>query len=74
MKSLLTGNEAVARGVWEAGCEYAAAYPGTPSTEILETLAACDKRELIAEWAPNEKAAMESVLGASMAGVRSFAA
>lgn len=74
MKSLLTGNEAVARGVWEAGCEYAAAYPGTPSTEILETLAACDKKELIAEWAPNEKVAMESVLGASIAGVRSFAA
>ena len=72
MKGLLTGNEAVARGVWEAGGEYAAAYPGTPSTEILETLAKYDKSELIAEWAPNEKVAMESALGASMAGLRSF--
>ncbi len=72
MRALLTGNEAVARGVWEAGGEYAAAYPGTPSTEILETLAKYEKSEIIAEWAPNEKVAMESALGASMAGLRSF--
>jgi indolepyruvate ferredoxin oxidoreductase alpha subunit len=68
----LTGNEAVARGVWEAGGEFAAAYPGTPSTEILENLAKHSKEEIIAEWAPNEKVAMESALGASMAGLRSF--
>ncbi len=74
MKKLLTGNEAVARGVWEAGASFAAAYPGTPSTEILETLSTFSKDDIIAEWAPNEKAAMESALGASMAGIRSFAA
>ncbi|MGI6072801.1 MAG: thiamine pyrophosphate-dependent enzyme [Lachnospiraceae bacterium] len=73
MKVLMTGNEAVARGVWEAGAEFAASYPGTPSTEILETLATYDKSEIIAEWAPNEKVALESAFGASMAGVRSFA-
>ncbi len=74
MKQLMTGNEAVARGVWEAGAGYSAAYPGTPGTEILETLASFDKNDIIAEWAPNEKVALESVLGASMAGLRSFAA
>lgn len=73
-KRLMTGNEAVARGVWEAGAGFAAAYPGTPSTEILENLAKYDKNELIAEWAPNEKAALESSLGASIAGIRSFSA
>ena len=74
MKALMTGNEAIARGVWEAGAEYAAAYPGTPSTEILENIAKYDKKDIIAEWAPNEKVAMESALGASMAGLRSVAA
>lgn len=74
MKALMTGNEAIARGVWEAGAEYAAAYPGTPSTEILETISKFDKKDIIAEWAPNEKVAMESALGASMAGLRSVAA
>lgn len=74
MKALMTGNEAVARGVWEAGAEYAAAYPGTPSTEILETISKFSKEDIIAEWAPNEKVAMESALGASMAGLRSVAA
>ncbi len=74
MKGLMTGNEAVARGVWEAGAQYAAAYPGTPSTEMLETLATYDKKDIQAEWAPNEKVAMESALGASLAGVRSFVA
>ena len=71
MKQLLTGNEAIARGAWEAGLEHAAAYPGTPSTEILENLA--EYPEIYAEWAPNEKVAMESAIGASMAGVRSMA-
>lgn len=74
MKVLMTGNEAVARGVWEAGAQFASAYPGTPSTEILENLAKFDKNDICAEWAPNEKVAMESALGASLAGVRSFVA
>lgn len=73
MKKLLTGNEAVARGVFEAGISYAAAYPGTPSTEILENIAEY-KQEVIAEWAPNEKVALESAIGASLAGSRALAA
>ncbi|MBZ2174884.1 indolepyruvate ferredoxin oxidoreductase subunit alpha [Schnuerera sp. xch1] len=73
MKKLLTGNEAVAVGAYEAGIHYAAAYPGTPSTEILENIAPY-KEEIIAEWAPNEKVALESALGASIAGARSLAA
>lgn len=73
MKELLTANEAVARGAYEAGVVYAAAYPGTPSTEILETIAGY-KGDIIAEWAPNEKVAFESVIGASIAGVRAIAA
>lgn len=72
MKTLLTGNEAVARGAYEAGISYAAAYPGTPSTEILENIA--ENKDIIAEWAPNEKAAMESAIGASIVGARSLAA
>ena len=71
MKQLLTGDEAVARGAWEAGVVFAAAYPGTPSTEILENLSAYD--EIIAEWAPNEKVALEAAAGASLAGVRAIA-
>lgn len=71
MKKLLTGDEAIARGAWEAGVRHAAAYPGTPSTEILENLAKYE--EVYAEWAPNEKVAMESAIGASMAGARSMA-
>ena len=71
MKRLLTGDEAIARGAYEAGVRHAAAYPGTPSTEILENEATYD--EIYAEWAPNEKVAMESVIGASMAGVRAIA-
>ena len=54
MKVLMTGNEAVARGVWEAGAQFASAYPGTPSTEIMECLAKFDKKDIYAEWAPNE--------------------
>lgn len=72
MKMLLTGNEAIARGVYEAGCVFASAYPGTPSTEIMENIAS-NYKEVISEWAPNEKVALESAFGASMAGARSFA-
>ena len=71
MKKLLTGDEAIARGAYEAGVRHAAAYPGTPSTEILENVAKYD--EIYAEWAPNEKVAVESAIGASMAGARSMA-
>lgn len=68
----LSGNEAVARGAWEAGVELAAAYPGTPSTEIIETLAALPG--VYAEWSSNEKVALEVALGASMTGRRALAA
>ncbi|MBQ1396019.1 MAG: indolepyruvate ferredoxin oxidoreductase subunit alpha [Eubacterium sp.] len=71
MKLLLTGDEAIARGAWEAGVRHASAYPGTPSTEIMENIA--EYEEVYAEWSPNEKVAMESAIGASMAGVRSMA-
>ena len=73
MKELMTGNEAVARGAYEAGVRYASAYPGTPSTEILENIAAY-KDKIIAEWASNEKVALETAIGASIAGARSLAA
>jgi indolepyruvate ferredoxin oxidoreductase, alpha subunit len=73
MRKLLSGNEAVVRGAFEAGVCYAAAYPGTPSTEILEYLAQY-KDDVIAEWAPNEKVAFECALGASIAGGRALAA
>ena len=69
---LLSGNEAIARGAYEAGVRVASAYPGTPSTEILEALA--EYEGLHAQWAPNEKVAVEVALGASMAGARAFAA
>ena len=72
MKKLMLGNAAVARGLYEAGCRFASAYPGTPSTEITEQ--AVNYEEIYAEWAPNEKVAMESALGASLAGARSFCA
>lgn len=72
-KQLMTGNEAVARGAYEAGLVFASAYPGTPSTEILETLAQY-KDDLYCEWAPNEKVAMEAAIGASVAGGRALAA
>ena len=70
MKKLLLGNEAVARGLYEAGCSFVSSYPGTPSTEITE--AAATYPEIYAEWAPNEKVAMESAFGASLSGTRSF--
>ncbi len=70
MKTLMTGDEAIARGAYEAGVRHASAYPGTPSTEILENLATY--KEIYAEWAPNEKVAMESAIGAAVAGARSM--
>jgi indolepyruvate ferredoxin oxidoreductase alpha subunit len=70
----LTGNEAIARGAWEAGVGMAAAYPGTPSTEILETLAQFPAEDLHAQWSTNEKVALDVAIGASFAGVRSLAA
>lgn len=70
MKKLMLGNEAFARGLYEAGCRVVSSYPGTPSTEITEEAAKYD--EIYAEWAPNEKVAMETALGASIAGARSF--
>ena len=73
MIKLLTGNEAVARGAWEAGITYACAYPGTPSTEILENISVF-KADILAEWAPNEKVALECAIGASVAGGRALSA
>ncbi len=70
MKKLMLGNDAFARGLYEAGCRVVSSYPGTPSTEITEAAARYD--EIYAEWAPNEKVAMETALGASIAGARSF--
>ena len=72
MKKLILGNAAVARGLFEAGCTVASSYPGTPSTEITEEAAKFP--EIYCEWAPNEKVAMETAFGASLAGRRSFCA
>lgn len=72
MKTLMLGNEAVARGLYEAGCSFVSSYPGTPSTEITECVAKYE--EVYAEWAPNEKVALEAAFGASLRGVRSFCA
>lgn len=71
-KKLLLGNAAVARGLYENGVRVASAYPGTPSTEILENAVKYD--EVYAEWAPNEKVATEVAIGASVAGARAFCA
>ncbi len=71
MKRLLSGNEAVAHGAWEAGVRVAAGYPGTPSTEILESLAKFP--HVYAEWAPNEKVALDVAIGAAYAGRRALA-
>lgn len=68
MKTLLTGNEAIARGAYEYGISVAVAYPGTPSTEILENIA--NYPEIYSQWSPNEKVAMEVGIGASIAGAR----
>ena len=69
MKKLMLGNEAAARGLYEAGCRFVSSYPGTPSTEITEE--ACKFDEIYCEWAPNEKVAMEAAFGASLSGGRS---
>ncbi len=69
-KRILLGNEAIARGAYEAGVKVSAAYPGTPSTEISEAIAKYD--EVYAEWSPNEKVAAEVAIGASIAGARSM--
>ena len=70
-KTIMLGNEAIARGAFEAGVKVSSAYPGTPSTEISEYLAKYD--EVYTEWAPNEKVALEVAIGASISGVRSLA-
>lgn len=70
MKVIMSGNEAIARGAYEAGCKIAAAYPGTPSTEILENFATYEG--VYAEWAPNEKVGFEVASGASIGGARSL--
>ncbi|KXG78762.1 1-deoxy-D-xylulose-5-phosphate synthase [Fervidicola ferrireducens] len=69
-KAFLTGNEAIARGAYEYAVSFASAYPGTPSTEILENISKYP--EIYAEWAPNEKVALEAAAGASMAGARAI--
>ncbi len=71
MRRLLSGNEAVARAAWEAGCKVGSGYPGTPSTEILEAFAPYPG--VYAEWAPNEKVALDVAIGAAYAGRRAFA-
>ena len=71
MKKVMTGNEAIARGAFEAGVTVAAAYPGTPSTEIMETIGR-EYKEIYAEWSPNEKVALEVAIGASLAGARAM--
>lgn len=73
MKLLMSGNEAVALGAYEAGIKVCSAYPGTPSTEIFENLPKY-RDALYCEWAPNEKVATEVAYGASIAGVRSLTA
>ena len=72
MKLLMTGNEAIARGAYETGVRFASAYPGTPSTEILENVATY-KEDIVAEWATNEKVALEAAIGGSIAGARTMA-
>ncbi len=71
-KELLSGNEAIARGAWESGVKVAAAYPGTPSTEILENIS--KYQEIDSQWSPNEKVALEVAIGSAVAGARSLAA
>jgi indolepyruvate ferredoxin oxidoreductase alpha subunit len=71
MKALMSGNEAIARGAWEAGVEIASAYPGTPSTEILQNVALYD--DIYSEWAANEKVALDTAIGVAYAGRRAMA-
>ncbi len=73
MRKLLSGNEAIARGAYEIGVGVASAYPGTPSTEILETVAK-EYPDIYAEWSPNEKVALEVGIGAAFAGARALVA
>ena len=73
-KVIMSGDEAVARGVYEAGCHVAAAYPGTPSTEILENIGELYKDDIYCEWATNEKVAAEVAAGASIGGARALCA
>jgi len=70
-KHLMSGNEAIARGAYEAGVTVAFGYPGTPSTEILENVVQ-HKKDIYCEWAPNEKVAFEAAAAASCAGARSI--
>lgn len=74
MKEILSGNEAVAQGAFEAGCKVATAYPGTPSTEILENISKKFKDSIYCYWGSNEKTAFEEALGAAYAGARSLVA
>jgi indolepyruvate ferredoxin oxidoreductase alpha subunit len=73
MKKVLLGNEAIARGAYEAGCRVVASYPGTPSTEITESIAR-DFPDILSQWSPNEKVALEVVAGAAIAGARAMSA
>ena len=68
---LMSGNDAVSRAVWEAGVRVAAAYPGTPATEMLEVVSTYPA--IYAEWSVNEKVSLEVAFGAAMAGSRAFA-
>ncbi len=68
---LISGNEAIARGAWKAGVNFASGYPGTPSTEIMENLSKF-RKDLYCEWAPNEKVALEACVGAALDGARSI--
>jgi indolepyruvate ferredoxin oxidoreductase alpha subunit len=70
MKTLMSGNEAIARGAWEAGVHHATGYPGTPSTEILENIAVYS--EIDADWSTNEKVALDIAVGVSLAGKRAL--
>ena len=72
MKQLMLGNEAIARGAWEAGVNVVSSYPGTPSTEVTEVISKYDKNDVYCEWAPNEKVAAEVAIGASVAGARAM--
>jgi len=71
-KALLSGNEAIARGAYEAGVQIATGYPGTPSSEILATIAKKYKDEIYAEWSTNEKVAMDVAAGAAYSGRRTM--
>ncbi|MDW7709315.1 MAG: indolepyruvate ferredoxin oxidoreductase subunit alpha [Deferrisomatales bacterium] len=73
MKEVLLGNEAIARGAWEAGVTFAAAYPGTPSTEILQNIKADYSKDIYCQWSTNEKTALEVAVGAAIAGARALA-